>query len=299
MHGWWGQVHAWCRRHRAGLAAVSLLGPSIVLLGAMFFYPLLGILLRSLNADGDLSYTAPTFDIKNYSELVDDAGFRAIFRTTFKLAFITTVVCLVLGYPVAYALARLPRAAAAALMMIIMVPFWTSILVRLYAWTVILSPRGIANKGLEAVHITNEPVSLLFNLTGVVIGSVHYLLPFNILVLYSTMVGIDRRLVDAAYSLGASPLYMFRKVYFPLTLRGVYAGSLLVFIVALGYFVTPAILGGADAKTLPMYIQEEAQRLNWGLSSAMGMVLLAITIGLFAVLSRALNVERVVTGVRR
>lgn len=281
---------------RRGFLALGLLGPSAVLLGVLFFYPLLGIVLRSLNPVGDLSFSHPTFDFANYVHLYSNAGFRAIFVTTFKIAAITTGVCLVIGYPVAYILSGLPRGVANALLLVIMVPFWTSILVRLYAWTVILGPRGMVNSALQGAGVTDQPASLLFNTTSVIIGMVHYLLPYMVLILYSTMIRIDRSLIQAAYSMGARPTYMFRRVFLPLSLPGVYAGALLVFIIALGYFVTPAVLGGGSSITLPMYIQREAEQLSWGVASAMGVVLLCAAVIFFIIFDRVFGMERLVQG---
>lgn len=285
-------------RRQRRMLAVGLLAPTLALLVCLFLYPLLGIVLRSLSAEGNLSYLSPAVDFGNYMALVHDHGFRRILLNTFQIALYTTGICVVIGYPVAYVLASLSRKAAGVLLLLIMVPFWLSILVRLYAWTVILGPQGVINKTGMNLGLISEPLPLLFNQSSVVIGMVNYLLPYMVLILYSAMLSIDRRLIDAAYSMGASPFYMFRKVFFPLSLSGVYAGALLVFIISLGYFVTPAVLGGS-AITIPMYIQQQAEILEWGSASAMGVVLLAITIVLFIAFNRMFGLERLVRGVDR
>ena len=148
-------------------------------------------------------------------------------------------------------------------------------------------------------NLIDEPIDLLFNRTAVIIGMVHILLPFMIIVLYSTMIAIDRELQDAARSLGASGLQTFRRVLLPLSMPGVYAGVLLVFIISLGFFITPAVLGGGGDITIAIFVQQQVSILNWGVASAMSMVLLVVTIVLFLVFNRLFGAERLVAGALR
>jgi ABC-type spermidine/putrescine transport system permease subunit I len=254
-------------------------------------YPLAGILVRSLNANGSFS---PALDLKNYGTLLQDPAFRSIFLTTFEVAIGSTVVCFAVGYPVAYLLSKISRRHAAWLLLLIVAPFWTSILVRLYAWTVILGQYGVINRLLLQLGIIHQPLTLLYTTGADIIGMTHYLLPYMVLILYGTMIDIDRDLVTAAKSLGASSSYAFARIFFPLSLRGVYAGCLLVFIIGLGFFITPAVLGGPQDTTLAIYIQAQVNNLDWGVASAMGVVLLTVTIVLFVILARIFPIERLV-----
>ena len=174
-----------------------------------------------------------------------------------------------------------------------------AILARLYAWTAILGRRGIINDWLIEANLIDEPIDLLFNRTAVIIGMVHILLPFMIIILYSTMIAIDRELQDAARSLGASGFQTFRRVFLPLSMPGVYAGVLLVFIISLGFFITPAVLGGGGDITIAIFVQQQVSILNWGVASAMSMVLLVVTIILFFVFNRLFGGERMVAGALR
>lgn len=261
-------------------------------MAVLFFYPLIGIFLRSLDTEGDLSYLAPTIDFQNYVELAQEVAFRKILFLTFEISVISTLLCVVLGYPVAYLLTTLTARWSRLLRFAVLITFWTAILVRLYAWTVILGRRGIINTMLANLGLTDQPLDLVFNTTAVIIGMTNFLLPYMILILYSGMVAIERELLVAAYSLGASRWQAFSRVFLPLSLPALFAGALLVFILALGYFITPAVLGGAGDVTIAVYIEKRVQIFDWGASSAMGVVLLATTVGVFVIVSRIFNIER-------
>jgi putative spermidine/putrescine transport system permease protein len=173
-----------------------------------------------------------------------------------------------------------------------LVPFWTSILVRVAAWIVLLQREGLVNKALQAASLINEPLALLFNRTGVVIAMVHILLPFMILPLYSVMKTVPPTYLRAAISLGSAPLAAFFRVYVPQTLPGVGAGGLLVFILSIGYYVTPALLGGANDQMLSYYIAQYTNvDVNWGLACALGALLLAATLVLYALYRRLVKTE--------
>jgi ABC-type spermidine/putrescine transport system permease subunit I len=179
-------------------------------------------------------------------------------------------------------------------MIFIVLPFWTSLLVRIYAWMVILGRYGIVNSFLLKLGLISTPLNLLYNTSSVIIGMVHFLLPFMIFPLYSVMSGIDKDLVKAAYNLGATPFKGFIKVFFPLSLPGVGAGSLIVFILSIGFFVTPALLGGRQDQVISMLIEKQVTvQFNWPFASAIAFILLVITLFLFNISNRFLGIERI------
>lgn len=217
----------------------------------------------------------------------EQRAFGGILLRTFHISFVVTLVCLLLGYPLAWWLASLPARPANVLMILVLVPFWTSILVRVAAWIVLLQSEGLVNRGLMGLGLINEPLALLFNRTGVVIAMVHILLPFMVLPLYSVMKSVPHTYLRAAVSLGSSPMAAFFRVYVPQTYPGIGAGSLLVFILAIGYYVTPALLGGADDQMLSYYIARYTNvEVNWGMACALGALLLAATLVLYGVYRR-------------
>ncbi len=218
--------------------------------------------------------------------------FSRILLRTFTISLTVTLWCLALAYPLAYWLSTLSPRRANMLMILVLVPFWTSILVRVAAWIVLLQREGLVNKSLMALSVVNDPLTLLFNRTGVVIAMVHILLPFMILPLYSVMKTVPPTYLRAAVSLGSPPLAAFFRVYWPQTWPGIGAGSLLVFIMSIGYYVTPALLGGADDQMLSYYIARYTNEdVNWGMACALGTVLLAATLALYAVYRRMVRSE--------
>lgn len=222
----------------------------------------------------------------------EQRAFGAILLRTFHISAVVTLFCLLLGYPLAWWLASLPTRSANVLMILVLVPFWTSILVRVAAWIVLLQSEGLVNRGLMGLGIIEQPLALLFNRTGVVIAMVHILLPFMILPLYSVMKSVPPTYVRAAVSLGSSPLAAFFRVYVPQTYPGIGAGALLVFILSIGYYVTPALLGGADDQMLSYYIARYTNvEINWGMACALGALLLAATLVLYAVYRRAAKTD--------
>ncbi len=217
----------------------------------------------------------------------EQRAFGGILLRTFHISFVVTLLCLMLGYPLAWWLASLPARQANVLMILVLVPFWTSILVRVAAWMVLLQSEGLVNRGLMGLGLIEHPLALLFNRTGVVISMVHILLPFMVLPLYSVMKSVPPTYLRAAVSLGSSPIAAFFRVYVPQTYPGVGAGALLVFILAIGYYVTPALLGGADDQMLSYYIARYTNvEVNWGMACALGALLLAATLVLYGVYRR-------------
>ena len=222
----------------------------------------------------------------------DQRVFGRILVRTFQISAIVTLWCLLLGYPLAYWLSTLPARKANVLMILVLVPFWTSILVRVAAWIVLLQSAGLVNRALMATGVIDQPLALLFNRTGVVIAMVHILLPFMILPLYSVMKSVPPTYLRAAVSLGSAPLAALFRVYVPQTYPGIGAGALLVFILSIGYYVTPALLGGPDDQMLSYYVAQYANvNVNWGMASALGGMLLAATLVLYAVYRRVVKSE--------
>ncbi len=275
---------------RSREVAVLLL-PALAWLGVLFVYPL-GRLFS-------LSLFTPGFTFQHYAKLVGAAVYLKILGNTFEISLIVTLVALVLGYPVAFLLATARPRAAGLMLACVMLPLWTSVLVRTYAWMVLLGRRGVVNEALQSLGLLDAPWPLLYNRMGVTIGMVHVLLPFMILPLYSVMKGIDVELVKAAQNLGADRLQSFLRVYLPLSLPGIAAGALLVFVTALGFFVTPALLGGRGDMMIAMLIETQVRELlDWGFASALAVTLLAVTAGALLVFQRFLGLDRMWGGVR-
>lgn len=222
----------------------------------------------------------------------DSAAFFNILMRTFEISAVVTLTCLLLGYPLAYWLSTLAPRRANILMILVLVPFWTSVLVRSAAWIVLLQTNGLVNRSLLELGFVSEPLPLLFNRLGVIIAMVHILLPFMILPLYSVMKSVPPTYLRAAVSLGSSPLSAFFRVYMPQTYPGMGAGGLLVFILSIGYYVTPALLGGADDQMLSYYIAQYTNvTVNWGMACALGAVLLSATLVLYALYRRLVKTE--------
>ncbi|HZT55754.1 MAG TPA: ABC transporter permease [Burkholderiaceae bacterium] len=233
-------------------------------------------------------------DAQGAIERVDPAQrvFGGILVRTFEISAIVTLWCLLLGYPLAYWLSTLSARQANVLMILVLVPFWTSILVRVAAWIVLLQSEGLVNHALIDLHLIDKPLALLFNRTGVIISMVHILLPFMILPLYSVMTSVPPTYLRAAVSLGSPPLAAFFRVYVPQTYPGIGAGALLVFILSIGYYVTPALLGGPTDQMLSYYIAQYTNvTVNWGMACALGALLLAATLVLYAIYRRVTKSE--------
>ena len=288
---------------RAQVRLALLLLPAVAFLLFFYGYPVVAMLLRSVND--------PTWGGQNFAPLVTarstidflfvqvpSNAYVRVFGITLQIALGVTVATLLLGYPVAYALASLPPTRANLLMILVLVPFWTSILVRSYAWMVLLGREGLINQLLVGLGLTGEPVQLLNTRMAVYVGMIHVLLPFMILPLYAVMRGIDRSLPRAAENLGARPSQVFRWVSLPLSLPGVAAGCLLVFILALGFYITPALLGGQRDVMISMLILQQVTQLNWGVASALALVLLVFALAVYVAFTRILGVQRLFGGTR-
>jgi putative spermidine/putrescine transport system permease protein len=223
----------------------------------------------------------------------EQAIYVDIFLRTFWISFVVTCWCLLLGYPLAYKLASLPVRISNLLLMLVLLPFWTSLLVRTGAWVVLLQREGPVNALLQALYITDQPLQLVYNRLGVYVAMTHILLPFMVLPLYSVMRGIPPEYMRAAASLGARPLRAFWRVYLPQTVPGIGAGCLLVFILAIGYYITPALVGGINDQMISYFVAFYTnQTVNWGMASALGAVLLIATLLLFSVYARLVGIDR-------
>jgi putative spermidine/putrescine transport system permease protein len=218
------------------------------------------------------------------------AVFVQVFARTFWISAVTAALCVLLGYPLAYLLANLPERSSNLLMILVLLPFWTSVLVRSTAWVVLLQTHGLVNEFLLAIGLIGKPLELVYNRVGVYIAMTHVLLPFFVLPLHGVMKGVRPHVMNAALSLGAHPAVAFWRVYLPQTLPGVLAGSLIVFILSLGYYVTPALVGGAADQLISGFIAFYTnQSLNWGMAAALSLVLLVVTIAFVAIYGRLLG----------
>ncbi|WP_227268710.1 ABC transporter permease [Roseobacter weihaiensis] len=237
------------------------------------------------------------FSLENYERMITRKSYARIFVTTFQVSLLTTGLCILIGYPLAYFLSQLPSRLASLCLITVLLPFWTSLLVRTYAWLVLLQKRGLVNDWGISLGLWEEPIKMVHNMTGTLIGMVHIMLPFLILPLYSTMKSINRDYMNAAANLGASPRRAFWNVFFPLSTPGLFAGSLMVFILCLGFFVTPAVLGGGRVIMVSMQIVSNIELfVNWGAASALGVVLLVLTMAILWIASRFLRLDQIAGG---
>jgi putative spermidine/putrescine transport system permease protein len=222
----------------------------------------------------------------------DEAAFSDILGRTFQMSAVVTFFCLLLAYPLAYWLSTLSERKANMLLILVLLPFWTSVLVRIAAWIVLLQNNGLINRFFMWIGLTDTPIPLLFNRVGVIIAMVHILLPFAILPLYSVMKSVPPNYLRAAISLGSAPFAAFVRVYLPQTYPGVAAGGLLVFITSIGYYVTPALLGGAGDQMLSYYVAQYTNvEVNWGMACALGGVLLTATLVLYSIYRKVSKAE--------
>ncbi|WP_085032380.1 ABC transporter permease subunit [Ensifer aridi] len=227
----------------------------------------------------------------------ENAIFRDIFLRTLGIGIGVTAATLLLGFPLAYLLATLPLRTSNLLMIIVLLPFWTSVLVLTAAWVVLLQDHGVINETLMKLHILSQPAELIFNRFGTVLAMTHIQLPFTLLPIYSVMRSISPSYVRAARSLGAGPFYAFWKVYFPQTLPGIAAGCLLTFILSLGYYITPALVGGPTDQMVSNFVAIYTnEQLNWGMASALGAILLVATLLLYFVFNKLVGVDRIKMG---
>lgn len=272
---------------RRAATPLLLLVPALFLLAAFFAYPLSDVVARSFRGPEGLT-------LSNYAGFFQTGIYLRVLLITLEIAFYVTVLALLLGYPLAYMMANARAGLATLLMVIVLIPFFTSILVRTYGWMVILRPNGVLSSLLAWLGFGQ--VQLIYNRTGVLIGMVYTMLPYMVLTLYSVMKGIDRSLTRVALSLGASPWFAFRRVYLPLSMPGVAAGSLLVFIISIGFYITPRLLGGDRDQMLATIIAFEVDSLlRWNIAAALSVILLLITLICFALYARLVGIRQLLT----
>lgn len=272
------------RRHRWFLFGAGL--PALLLVLLTFVLPIGWLFWLSLfDAQGQLS-------LENYTRLLEPI-YLLTFTQTFKVSIVVTVLCVLIGYPYAYFMAKGPRLMANMAMALLLISLWTSLLVRTYAWLIILQRRGIANDVLMSLGLTDAPLMLVHNQTGTIIGMLHIMLPYMILPLYAAMKSIDPIYSQAAATFGASPARAFRDVFLPLSLPGLAAGATLVFVISLGFYVTPALLGGGKVQMISMRIESDVSMYaNWGAASSLGVVLLLATLLMLFIVKKGAGLGR-------
>jgi putative spermidine/putrescine transport system permease protein len=264
--------------------------PALILIILFFVVPVVALLLRSV--------TEPVPGLQNYATLFGDGTYARVFFNTFLVATVVTAVTVIVAFPVAWMLAIMPPTLGSIVFGIIILSMWTNLLTRTYAWMVLLQRTGVINRTLMDIGLISQPLPLINNLTGVTIGMVYIMLPFMILPLVGTLRAIDPMTLRAAALCGASPFEAFRRILLPLSLPGIAAGGLMVFVMSLGYFVTPTLLGGTSNMMLAAMIAQMIQSLlNWGLGSAAAFILLVVTMALYALQLRLVGTKRMTGGI--
>jgi putative spermidine/putrescine transport system permease protein len=272
-----------------GLAFLVL--PSALLFALFFFLPIGLMAVMSLLTGNPVVAPHVDFTVRHYVRIIDDPYYLEVIWTTIRIGLWTTLVSLLIGYPLAHWMARIKsRAGHALLLMAVLTPMLTGIVVRTFAWMALLSDKGVVNQTLISSGIISQPLKLMYNETGIIIGLVHIYVPFMVLTLTGVIGRIDERLEQAAENLGASPARAFLEVTLPLSLPGILAGSLLVFALSISAYVTPILLGGFQIMTLPILIyQQISANFNIGFAAALGMVLLLVSLILVVAYNRVLG----------
>lgn len=262
-----------------------LLLPGSLFLVVLFVVPLVGLLLLSLGM--------PDWTLANFIRIGDNPAYLAVLRTTLEISVSVTALAFLLGYPIAYALTTGGPALRTFLLIAVVLPYFTSVLARTFAWIVLLGRGGVINSVLLELGWVSQPVTMLYNRFGVILGMTHIVMPLMILPMYTVMSGIDQKLLRAARANGASPLAAFMTIFLPLSLPGLIAGVLLVFIYCLGFYITPALMGGLSDLTITMEISSQVvDQLNWSFGSALSMVLLVAVLSVLCVGSRFFPIEQ-------
>jgi len=276
---------------RENYTFLGLTMPYLVLVGTMIIIPIGWLFFLSfIGRDGSFSF-------ENYERMLNSRAYFRIFMTTFKISMLTTLFCALLGYPLAYFMSQISRKWASICMIGVLIPFWTSLLVRTYAWLVLLQKKGLVNDIAIDLGLIAEPIKFVHNTSGTLIGMVHIMLPFLILPLYANMRAIDSHCIKAASSLGATPTRAFWTVFFPLSIPGLLAGLLIVFVLCLGFYVTPAVLGGGKVIMAAMKISSNIELyFSWGAASALGVVLLVVTMIILFIASKLVSLDQLGQG---
>lgn len=266
-----------------------LVTPLLGLLVFVFFLPIGWFLFQAIS-ESSLSL------VDQVRSVLLSPNISYVLWNTNLIALIVTLTVLLMAYPIAYALAYSNKLFFTLIIISVIVPYFTSVVVRTYSWMVILGRNGILNQLLLNWGVIDQPLELMYNRMGVIIGMSYVLLPYLVLTLFSAMKGIDYNLIRAAQSMGASGTYTFLKVFLPLSMPGLISGCLIVFILAIGFFITPALMGGAEDVMIAMLIQREIElNLNWPVAAMLSLALLAVTLVLYAIYYRYTNLERMLS----
>lgn len=265
--------------------------PFLLLVGALFLAPIMNVLW--------LSVTDPEPGLGNYTQLLTSDSLARILWTTLRVCVICTVISVVLGYSIAYAMVHAADGARNRMLSLLLVSFWISVLVRTFSWLMLLGRNGVVNTGLESIGIISQPIAFMRNELGVLIGMVHYMVPYAVLPILASMQAIDGRVVQASRSLGATGAQTFWRVYLPLTKSGLVAASLLVFIINLGFYVVPAVLGGGKVLMVAEYISVQVLvTLQWGTAAMLAALLLFGVLALLFLMSRFMKLSTVFGGAK-
>ena len=263
-----------------------LVAPLALLVAAFYLVPILNVLW--------LSVTDPAPGFGNYRELVTHDTLIRILWTTLRICFITTFFSVVFGYSIAYAMVHAQQKSYHLMLTFLLVSFWISVLVRTFSWLMLLGHNGLVNNTLESLGLIYEPIAFTRNELGVLIGMVHYMLPYAVLPLLVNMQSLDRRILDASRNLGASGIQTFRRIYLPLTKPGLVAASLLVFILSLGFYITPAILGGGRVLMIAEYISVQMLiTQKWGTAAMLATTMLVGVLALLYIMSRFMRLTTI------
>jgi ABC-type spermidine/putrescine transport system permease subunit I len=264
--------------------ALLMLAP-LAVMAVLFAYPFAALVVKS--------FSSPSGPFGHYIDLLGDETFQIALWNTFLYALITAASTALLGYPIALLLASVRASFANILLLLVLVPFWTSVVVRCYAWIVLLGRHGVFNESLSRIGLLDAPLQLVFNGVGVIIGMVHVMLPYMVLSIFSAMARLNKEILAAADSLGATRMQAFFRVLLPLTMPGVLGGFTLVFVMSLGFFITPALLGGPRNLVAAMVIRDQVTKeLAWDDAAAASVILLVLTCGTFLVAARVFGLKR-------
>jgi ABC-type spermidine/putrescine transport system permease subunit I len=271
-------------RDHAAMFLLTL--PALVLLALLLVVPMAWLVALSFIHNGALT-------IANYVHVFTDKSYADSFALTLTVSGVVTAITGLYGYLLAYAMTRMPRWAVGVCLTLVALPFWTSVLVRAYAWLALLQYHGIINNMLIDLHIIDTPLQMVHNLTGTYVGMVHFMLPFMIFPIYAGLRHIDPDFVKAARGLGATTTYAFWRVYFPLSLPGLAAGALIVFVFSLAFYVTPVLLGGGRIYLMSIIIERDVNfNRDWGPASAVSVLFVLVILAIFAIGNRVASLDR-------
>jgi putative spermidine/putrescine transport system permease protein len=273
-------------QRREGRLMLALASPALLVILFLIVLPVGWLAWQSVYHDG--------FTLENYRRIWSEGIYWRSFALTFEISLLVTLLALLLGYPIAYAASIAPRGWSIVILALVVLPFWTSVLVRAYAWLALLQRTGVINQLLRQLGVIDEPLALVHNTFGTVVATLHILLPFMVLPLYATMQKIPRDLMQAGASLGAGPVLTFWRIFLPLSLPGVLAGCTLVFVLTLGFYITPELLGGGRTVMISMLVSRNVELYDqWGAASAVGVVLLLAVAAIFFAVSQFIPLDRV------